>query len=214
MNSFGFLTREDMAKRLSYGVLIEDVDGNLWNHDRWDGSVCANSIAVIDAKHNFKLALTQYSQIRMDDSRQALWTSFLKSPKIYDYVISDYNGNYDTQEIWRFNSWGEYAASLCISYRAPDNNRNWYLPSLGELNLAYQYKKDINKALSVCGGDAMHEKKSFYWSSNYCETNYDKLMADGFGGDAAWGFSWNDGQCKEINVWKWCCVRPFAPFEF
>lgn len=42
------------------GVYIEDINGGLWEPVIWDGRVKPNSIAVINNKHGFRIALTTH----------------------------------------------------------------------------------------------------------------------------------------------------------
>jgi hypothetical protein len=64
----------------------------------------------------------------------------------------------------------KYAATLAAEYEGAGKT-DWYLPSVGQLNMISRNKDVINAALRANGGTAL--AKMWYWSS----TEYDKYFA-------------------------------------
>ena len=77
---------------------------------------------------------------------------------------SDFNGEYYCRKL---NSPDFPAAYYCKTYNK--GNRDWYLPSSGELWLIYNHLEEIQNALSVVGGQKLittwDEGTPVYWSS-------------------------------------------------
>ena len=116
---------------------------------------------------------------------------------------SDFNGEYYCQKL---NSPDFPAAYYCKTYNK--GNRDWYLPSSGELLLIYKHLEEIQNALETVGGQKFvttwHEGVPVYWSST--ETS----------ATSAWFLHLNRGHLhhwydKVILSGK---VRPVSKFNF
>jgi len=66
-------------------------------------------------------------------------------------------------------------------------NGEGYLPSLGEMNFAYQHKADIDAMMTAIGGTAMGTNYSHWTSTHYNTTQY------------SWRLSWNGGYANYGN---------------
>ena len=84
---------------------------------------------------------------------------------------SDFNGEYYCQKL---NSPDFPAVYYCKTYNK--GNRNWYLPSSGELWLIYNHLEEIQNALSIVGGQkfvtTLDKDVPVYWSSTEHSATY------------------------------------------
>ena len=117
-----------------------------------------------------------------------------------DVAKADYNGAGNTANIMKLPQRTDYATNYCSTYILPDGNTKGYLPSLGQLNLAYQNKDAIDAALSKCGA-AMFE--DYYWSSTFWGNNR-------YGYRNCWMLYWSDGSVYKGYLNSSYHVRPFA----
>ena len=114
---------------------------------------------------------------------------------------SDFNGEYYCQKL---NSPNYPAAYYCKTYNK--GNRDWYLPSSGELWMIYRHLDEIQNALSIVGGQKFDtnwdEGVPVYWSSTERSAT------------SAWHLNLNDGGLtwyhKVIYSIK---VRPVSAFS-
>ena len=186
----------------SNGVYIQDNKGNLWETEDWDGSVKPNAVAVIADEAKFLIALTQApSTTTISSFSTATLDKYMMAALDSDVAKADYNGAGNTANIMKLPQRTDYAANYCSTYILPDGNTKGYLPSLGQLNLAYQNKEAVNAALSKCGA-AMFE--DYYWSSTFAGVNGS--------GRSCWTLRWNGGIVSYDYVSHYYHVRPFADF--
>ena len=188
----------------SNGVYIQDVNHKLWKIEDWDGSVKPNAIAVMSGSIKFLVALTQRSSTMQLGSRYCepienhmAETSSLIAAK------TDYDGVGNTAKILQVQPSATYAAGYCDSFVFPDGKTKGFLPSLGQLRLAFQNKTNIDAALAACGGTAMSTE--YYWSSTF-RGLYDIYRR-------FWMLYWNDGMVSFNGLSSSHYVRPFADFN-
>lgn len=186
------------------GVYIQDINGNLWEVDDWDGSVAPNAIAVIADESKFLIALTQMpSAGPISRDPTAPIDDYMAAALDTTEAKAEYDGAGNTAKILKVESCTDYAAGYCDAFIFPDNKTKGYLPSLGQLNLAYQNKAAVDAALGKCGGTAM-STSCYYWSSTfwgvYC------------GYRRCWRFGWSDGYVFGNHLGGKEFVRPFANF--
>ena len=181
------------------GVFIQDVKGKLWKTLDWDGSVKPNAIAVIADESKFLIALCEFD-LRISDSSRTEFDRYMFSTSCSNLAISDYNGAENTANILKTQSSTEYAAGYCNALIFPDGNTKGFLPSLGQLNLAYQNKSAVATALSKCGGTAM--ANYYHWSSSFW--GVDDIYR------FCWTLRWSDGKVDSDSLYNRCHVRPFA----
>ena len=188
------------------GVYIQDINGKLWKAEEWNDSVKANAVAIITPEHNFRIALKN-SPITSIQSRD-IFRMDITPTSVFDRKAAkaDFNGVNNTQEIIKMQALPIYAAGACNEYTFPDGTTKGYLPSLGELNLAYQNKDAVDSALSACGGTALED--GYYWSSTFFG------VSGGMNRNCWWGLNWYNGAVS-YHLWHYdLYVRAFAPFEF
>lgn len=181
------------------GVFIQDVKGRLWKTEDWDNSVKPNAIAVVADEAKFLIALCEFD-LRLSDSSRTKFEEYVFSASCPKLAISDYDGAKNTVSILKAQPSAEYAAGRCNAFIFPDDNTKGFLPSLGQLYLAYQNKSAVNAALSKCGGTAM--TNDYYWSSTFL--GVDDIYR------YCWELGWYDCKVKAEGLYIRDCVRPFA----
>ena len=129
-----------------------------WNPKNNDGVV---GILLVEGDHQIVVAL--------EDSLENL--SWAKKCELVNQPIGeledakfDFNGEYYCQKL---DSPDFPAAYYCKTYNK--GNRDWYLPSSGELWLIYHHLEEVQTALSVVGGQKLittwDDGTPLYWSS-------------------------------------------------
>ena len=147
---------EDGVYILHQTLGVKDVEG--WNPKNNKGVV---GILFIEDDHKIVVALE-------DSPKNLHWSKKreLINQPVYELedAESDFNGEYYCQKL---DSPDFPAAYYCKTYNK--GNRDWYLPSSGELWLIYQHLEEIQNALSIVGGQkfvtAWDEGIPVYWSS-------------------------------------------------
>ena len=190
------------------GVYIQDISGKLWEIKEWDDSVKPNAIAVIDDEAKFLIALREF-ELRLSDDGKALFRNYMAKISCETAAKADYNGAGNTSNMLKAESDTSYAAGFCNSFTFPNGKPKGYLPSLGQLNLAYHKKHEICDALNKCGGAAM--SSDYHWSStfHYARESY----SINCGMHACWMLNWKDGIVKSYYSDSRGYVRPFANLQ-
>lgn len=90
------------------------------------------------------------------------------------------------------------AATACLNYSCGTIIKGkWHLPSISELALMYDHKKDVDLALAICGGSAV-------------ETDRRILSSTRKSGKENWNLSWSDGHKSygyQVFLYR---IRPVA----
>ena len=119
-----------------------------------------------------------------------------------DEAASDFNGEYYCQNLKDSVCFTNcFAVYYCKTYNK--GNRNWYLPSSGELWMIYNHLEEIQNALETVGGQkfATEWNDGVYWSST--ERNY----------VCAWYLHLSNGNLNFIGKYvKEFHVRPVSKF--
>lgn len=187
-------------------VYIQDVEGRLWRHEDWDGSVKPNAVAVITDKCKFLVALTDASpsvksmnceHYHMDEKAFELISEA-------DDAKLDYDGLSNTEKFVKLKSSNDYAAGWCRHFMLPDGITRCYLPSLGELNTVYQHMSAVSSALSACGGKPLNMDR--YWSSTMC-------CIDSCDMHRCWSMHMESGFAQFCTLNYCHYVRPFAALD-
>ena len=135
---------------------VKGVEG--WNPKNNNGVV---GILLVEDDHKIVVALE-------DSPENLTWSEkrgLINQPvdELED-AKSDFNGEYYCR---RLDSPDFPAAYYCKTYNK--GNRNWYLPSSGELWLIYNHLEEIQNALSIVGGQKFvttwDDDVPVYWSS-------------------------------------------------
>ena len=188
-------------------VYIQDVNGKLWTTEEWDGSAVPNAIAVIADEAKFLIALAQApSEKSLCNVSRAPLEEYMNGFDRKE-AKADYDGAGNTMKIIVVEGSNDFAAGYCDNFIFPDGKTRGYLPSLGQLAIAYRNKAAIAFALRKCGGDAM--VTGYYWSSTF----YGMVSYYGSNGlyHECWTFDWC-GSTATSGVVFAHQVRPFADF--
>lgn len=148
------------SDKFTTGVYIQHINGSLFTNDEWsekgyDSSV-ANGIAVIDDAAQFVMSKTIGMAAWSSDTTnkvEGLVSQDTANAKI------DYKGYSNTQLILKTDISG--AAYRCSNHTFP-NKLKGYLPSAGELLIAYKYKATIDAIRSSLGLSALPSR---LWTS-------------------------------------------------
>ena len=137
---------------------VRDVEG--WNPNDNNGVV---GILVVEDEHKIVVALE-------DSPKNLLWLKehnrLINEPvEDIEDAESDFNGE---EHCVKLNSPDFPAAYYCKTYNK--GNRDWYLPSSGELWLICRHLEEIQNALETVGGQkflitAVEDEVPWYWSS-------------------------------------------------
>lgn len=192
---------------VEYGVFIQDTNGKLWETDdwevaKWEYSAEPNAVAVIAKETKFLIALSQHPSIALSSFSVTQFEKYMMTISDRTKAKSDYNGMENTTNMLLAQPSSDYAAGWCNAFTFPDGKTKGYLPSLGQLYLAYQNKAAIDAALSACGETAM---STFgYLSSTFWGTVCDYRNF--------WMLDWGDCSIIIHGVYYGSRVRPFANF--
>ena len=185
------------------GVFIEATNMGLYNSSDWDSNKTPNSIVVLTDSVRFRMAVTQPSStMRIHSNYTDPLENYMKAISHQTAAKADYNGSGNTANIMKLQSSTSYAAGYCNAFTFPDGSTKGFLPSLGQLNLAYQNKAAVDAALSKCGGTAMNTNN--YWSSTFWGVNGSNRYC--------WILYWSDGRVNYGGLNYGSCVRPFAAY--
>ena len=135
---------------------VKGVEG--WNPKNNDGVI---GILLIEDDHKIVIALEESPENLTWSEKRGLINQPVDE---LEDAESDFNGEYYCQKL---NSPDFPAAYYCKTYNK--GNRDWYLPSSGELWLIYNNLEEIQNALSIVGGQKLittwDEGIPVYWSS-------------------------------------------------
>ena len=187
---------------ISDGVYIEGLDGKAYTVDKWQSGNTANSVIVASGDVKFRIALTQPSNMAIGSYTDPL-EKYMTAISDRTAAKADYNGSGNTANIMKLRSSTAYAAGYCNAFTFPNGKTKGFLPSLGQLNLAYQNKAAVDAALSKCGGTAMIGE--YYWSSTFWGVDGD--------GRICWRLYWSSGYVgSDYGLHYDFYVRPFAAY--
>ena len=174
---------------------VKSVEG--WNPKNNDGVI---GILLVEDGHKIVVALE-------DAPKNLPWSNeygLINQPvDEWEDAVSDFNGEYYCQKL---DSPDFPAAYYCLNFYKK-GNRDWYLPSSGELWLIYRHLDEIQNALETVGGQKLittwDEDVPMYWSST-------ELRAT-----SAWYMNFNSGCLHWSNkVSDSIKVRPVSKFDF
>lgn len=169
------------------GVYVYANDGLLYGPGDWDAANNDSAVGVAVITDDCKFAITK------GEKPPRAWSNILYRVNVSgltDYndssqAVTDFNGESNT-EIIRQAALSEdvsnNAAHYCYSQTVSINGRgtvHGYLPSIGELQAAYDNKAAIYSAMSLIGGTIM--PNNYLWSSTERTA------------DHAWDLPWNNG---------------------
>lgn len=156
-------------KELVYGVYIQDISGNLYTEDTWDGTQTANGVAVITEECSFAIALTESSStMSIHSSYTGALESYMTAISDETQAKADYDGATNTTNIMKLQSGTGYAAGWCNAFSFP-SGKTGFLPSLGQMWAAYSNKSAVDAALTKAGGTTL--TSTYYWTSTFWGVN-------------------------------------------
>lgn len=180
------------------GVYIQHIDGSLYTTAEWTSGGYtnndANGVAVLSSFASFVMAkqgisaTLYFGGFNMDTPGAKLYTTGeavldFDGEKNTDAIISAYSGKPDGYTI------GAPIAERCVAYTFP-NGKKGYLPSVGEVNVAYQNKSAIDAALVLIGGSAVN---SVNYTAGFIPTSTITSKTNSF------RFSWKTGAISSIS---------------
>jgi hypothetical protein len=122
---------------LAYGCYIQDTTGKLWRAGTWDGSATFNGVAVYTEECAFVMRQGAYNKSMMN-SMSNVSSSLIEYPTEQE-AKADFNGVGNTGLLPS----GSSAKTYVEDNPFPDGDVG-YIPSLGELWKAYEYKNEVN----------------------------------------------------------------------
>ena len=170
---------------------------NEWNSKNNNGVV---GVLVVEDEHKIVVALEESPEGIPWSNERGLINQPVDE---LEEAQNDFNGEYYCRKL---NSPNYPAAYYCKTYNK--GNRDWYLPSAGELRLIYNHLEEIQTALSIVGGQKFvttwAEGVPVYWSSTEGSATKAWLLYLDNGPLGGWG-----GKVSGSGK-----VRPVSKFNF
>ena len=162
------------------GVFIQHVDGRVFSTNAWtEGGFAndqANGVVVSTDDARFVIAKDNVSTSMKWSSNTSTLVDGILTSTDATVAKTDFAGQENTNLMLATDTSG--AGYSCANFTFP-NGAKGYLPALGELDIAYQNKAAIDKAMTLIGGTALGN--SYYWSSTQCSASN------------AWPLYWGNG---------------------
>ena len=149
------------------GIYIQDIYGNLYTEDEWDGTQTANGIAVIAEQCEFVIGLEHYDGVYYGGYGTTV--NGIVTTEDRNTALADYAGESNTEKI--IDALGEGnapAAEYCAAYTFP-NGQKGYLGAAGEWGVILDNNSAIESALKVCDGG--ENELGTYWTSTQYNSN-------------------------------------------
>lgn len=163
------------------GVYILHTSG-IKTHENWNPKLNNEVIGILLIKDNHKIVIA-----KEDSPKELTWSKEygevqgVFNTRDRDEAKSDFNGLKNTLAM---NSKDYPAAYYCLNYKK--FNKQWWLPSAGELCLIYEHLEEINILLELTEGQLL-DTSWFYWTSTESSANraWSLDLLDGYLG--GWG---------------------------
>lgn len=156
-------------------VSILGTDGAFYTAEAWTfsgkSSEDAVGVAVNKNGHSFVIHPTAEQASTAWSSNTSVQIDGVFTTTDRATVESDFAGESNTAAILAAVQAGTIADAPAAQYAAGitfANGKTGYLPSAGELTLAYTVLDDINSCLTAIGGTQFDMGNKFYWSSSQC----------------------------------------------
>lgn len=197
------------------GAFVYDTSGKFYTADEWSAGIADGSldnddvvgVAVISGEHRFVMALSGTVKAMYYTRAECGLIPITSSSA----AIQDFNGESNTSVMMQsYGSDDTYAAGYCYN-TIFKNGKHGYLPSAGEMSIAYNYKTQITACLNVCGGsgletEAANANGGYHHTSSYRGWNGSYIDE--------WGFRWRDAYCTENHIsGGYLAVRPFCSID-
>ena len=177
------------------GAFVYTTDDKFYTADEWTVALSAGTVsnddvvgvAVISGEHRFIIALSGTDKAIYSTPTACALTTITSSSA----ASQDFNGEANTSVMMQsYGSNNTYAAGYCYN-TIFKNGKHGYLPAAGELNLAYQYKKQVDACMTACGGNSL-SVANYHNTSSYRgpKSSYINI----------WGFLWSSGTLAENHI--------------
>lgn len=138
-------------KELVYGVFIQDISGNLYTEDEWDGTQTVNGIAVSTEQCSFVMPHNYVTTYGVWSSTLTLLNGITTTTDSSQAIL-DFDGKEQTDTIIQELGTGNApVAEACKAYTFP-NGQKGYLGAAGEWNVWNDNFSAISSACIKCGG--------------------------------------------------------------
>lgn len=217
---------EGMYEEVVLEVKIMNLDGELYNVSSWTEGRNATGVYFNDGLgHEFIIAPDEW--LTENGNTDGSWL-FQKTSAIggegillsnivtttnLDTALNDFSGENNTSELIKqlvgtkdpnysiYNYVGSPAAEYCRAYRRGCKEAGqWYLPSLGELNLMVENKDKINEALLAIEGESLSSNS---WTRS--STQYNNSVM--------WCYTWLSNAHSNPNKFLYGGIRPICKFQ-
>lgn len=179
------------------GVFIQHVDGRVFSTNAWtEGGFAndqANGVVVSTDDARFVIAKDNVSTSMKWSSNTSTLVDGILTSTDATVAKTDFVGQENTNLMLATDTSG--AGYSCANFTFP-NGAKGYLPALGELDIAYQNKAAIDKAMTLIGGTALGN--SYYWSSTQ------------YSASSAWYLTWGNGYTRSYGKSTSNYVRAFS----
>ncbi len=170
------------------GVFICTASG-LWL-PQFFGLCSEKAVAIALVKEGKKLMISlsgsEKDLILLADKKK----TSIKQYSSVDEALTDNSGINNTEELIKADS---EAAKFC-----KETGTSWYIPTLAEMNLMFTYKKEIDSAITIAGGEPLYY--GWHWTSTrYSDGSY-------------WIFYWVNGNRNIDSQIDFDRVRPVSAF--
>jgi uncharacterized phage protein gp47/JayE/uncharacterized membrane protein len=170
-----------------------------WSTELDSTKTCVGVITDVRSKDFDFIALQDVEPIRWTNSSGLIDDVTTESNS--SLAICDFAGKTNSQNIILTKPTESTAAHQCAAYSTEGFGAgSWYLPSMGQWNVAYLNRSKIDASISAAGGSAI--SSAGYWSS----TQNDSLNA--------WTFGWANGAMSTTSKIDYHKVRPFCTYEY
>lgn len=181
------------------GVYIKRTNNLLYTSDNWDiaWNDEAIGVAVISDSHpdgGFIISKNNADSTKVYGDETLSVTGIITSGDM-NTALKDFSGRTNTDNILNQDETYLTAAYFCAGHSFP-NGYGGYLGALGEWDIAYQNKPEVDKCMEKIGGVAISTSYP-YWASTQASAN------------RAWIFRWSDGVITSGYKSDTYNVRPF-----
>ena len=170
-----------------------------WSTELDGTKTCVGVITDVRSKDFDFIALQDVEPIRWTNSSGLIDDVTTESNS--SLAICDFAGKTNSQNIILTKSTESTAAHQCAAYSTEGFGAgSWYLPSMGQWNVAYLNRSKIDASISAAGGSAISSVR--YWTSTQNDS------------PNAWTFGWTNGSMSVTSKIDYHKVHPFCTYEY
>jgi uncharacterized phage protein gp47/JayE/uncharacterized membrane protein len=170
-----------------------------WSTELDGTKTCVGVITDVRSKDFDFIALQGVEPIRWTNSSGLIDDVTTESNS--SLALCDFAGKTNSQNIILTKPTESTAAHQCAAYSTEGFGAgSWYLPSMGQWNVAYLNRFKIGASISAAGGSAI--SSAGYWSSTQNDSSN------------AWTFGWANGSMRVTSKIDYYKVHPFCTYEY